>query len=279
MAIEIPGDLSANDRESIERLLRTIGTDEPTLEQMWLCMDIIWDQLGCDNKVLDPNKIDAFYRHPVWLLNGLFIEQDSESLRNRAIISEWIANRRVGRVADFGGGFGTLARMIAARCPQARIDVVEPFPHPLAVAKSSQFENISYRAALSDEYDLIVAMDVFEHVPDPLRLLCETTRHLKRGGIYLTANCFYPVIKCHIPATFHFRRSWKLTIMMMKLRYLESVCYGQAFEKTGNANLSAARVVEAASNFSFPAIEATLAARSQLKLRTRIKNAFKRLAH
>jgi SAM-dependent methyltransferase len=279
MPIEIPCGLSAHDRESIEGLLRMVGTNEPTLEQIWLCMDIIWDQLHCNNKDLDSHKVDLFYRHPVWLLNGLFIEQHAESLRNREIVSDWIAQTDVIRIADFGGGFGTLARMIAAKRPQTDIDVIEPYPHPLVFEKCRQFTNISYRTALCGEYDLIVAMDVFEHVSDPLCLIYETTRYLKCGGIYLTANCFHPVIKCHLPGTFHFRYSWNLAMRLMRLRYIDSVCYGCAFEKTGDASLMGARVLEAVSGLVFPVIEASRAARSRARLRTRLRNAFARFAH
>jgi 2-polyprenyl-3-methyl-5-hydroxy-6-metoxy-1,4-benzoquinol methylase len=273
MPIEIPDTVVGNDREAIERLLRMIDTDDPTLEQIWSCMDVVWDELRCDNKHVDVHKFDVFYRHPVWLLNGLFIEQHAESLRNREIISNWIAQTNGRRIADFGGGFGTLARMIATKRPQVDIDVIEPYPHPLAIMKSQKFTNISYRTALCGEYDLIVAMDVFEHVPDPLRLVYETARYLKCGGIYLTANCFYPVIKCHLPVTFHFRRSWNSAMGMMRLRPIESVCYGFAFEKTGNANLATVRILEVASSLAFAVKEASRAARSRLKLRTRLRNA------
>jgi hypothetical protein len=279
MPIKIPDMVAQNDRDAIERLLKMVGTDDPTLEQIWLCMDVVWDQLRCDNRHVDPDKTDVFYGHPVWLLNGLFIEQHPESLRNREIISNWIARTGGMRIADFGGGFGTLARMIATKCPQTCIEVIEPYPHPVAVAKSRQFTNISYRRELCGEYDVIVAMDVFEHVSDPLRLVYETARYLKCDGIYLTANCFYPVIKCHLPVTFHFRHSWNRVMRMMRLRYIETVCYGYAFQKTGHADLLAARVLEVVSSLSFSVIEASREARSRLKLRTRLRKAFARFAH
>jgi 2-polyprenyl-3-methyl-5-hydroxy-6-metoxy-1,4-benzoquinol methylase len=279
MPIEIPRAFSVKDRTEIEKLLNMVGTNEPTLERIWLCMDSIWDELRCDNKNPDIHKLEAFYRHPVWLLNGLFIEQHEESLQNRESISDWIAARGVRRVADFGGGFGTLARMIATKCPQTYIEVIEPYPHPAAVAKSRQFTNISYRRELCGEYDVIVAMDVFEHVSDPLRLVYQTARYLTCDGIYLTANCFYPVIKCHLPVTFHFRHSWNWVMRMMRLRFIESVCYGCAFQKTGPADLLAARVLEVVSSLSFSVIEASREARSRLKLRTRLRKAFARVAH
>ena len=45
--------------------------DFPTLEQLWLLMDEVWVELDCDQKIID-ERIDKYYSHPVWLLNGLF---------------------------------------------------------------------------------------------------------------------------------------------------------------------------------------------------------------
>jgi len=277
MPIEIHT-LFADDREAIEDLLDIVGTYEPSLEQIWLCMDAVWDQLGCDNKYVDLERMSQFYSHPVWLLNGLFIEQHALSLKNREIVSDWIAERGARRIADFGGGFGTLARMIAGKCPRADVDVIEPFPNQFAIQKSKKFTNIRYQKRLDGLYDLIVAMDVFEHVSDPLRLVRETAEHLRRNGIYLTANCFHPVIKCHLPITFHFRRSWNMALRMMKLRHLEDVCYGGAFRKVGDGGIIAARVVESVSRSSFLAAEWSNAVRSQLRVRTRIQDAIARIA-
>lgn len=44
------------------------------LEQLWQVMDEPWKEFGCDPNVMD-ERIGAYYSHPVWVLNGLFIEQ------------------------------------------------------------------------------------------------------------------------------------------------------------------------------------------------------------
>jgi hypothetical protein len=270
MPIEFPLSMSTADRAAVETLLRRVGTKEPTLQQIWFCLDAVWDELGCNNRKLDPIKIATFYSHPVWLLNGLFAEQDFASLRNREIVADWIAKKQPRRIADFGGGFGTLARMVAAKCPQAHVEVIEPFPHPVAIEQSSKFSNVTYVKSLSGSYDAIIAMDVFEHVNDPLGLVHETAPYLRNGGIYLTANNFYPVIKCHLPVTFHFRHSWKRVMKMMNLRHIEDIIYGSAFQKTGNGGIVAVRVFEFFSRLFFPITEPSRALRSRLKLRTRL---------
>ena len=97
-------------------------------------------------------------------------------------------------MADFGGGFGGLARFIGAALPQASVDVVEPHPHPATIALAADTPNVRFVPELSGDYDLLIATDVFEHVPNPIALAASTASHLRVGGSYLIANCFAPVI-------------------------------------------------------------------------------------
>ena len=50
----------------------------PSLQQLWQLMDEQW-QARLRSTGLD-ERVNAFYRHPVWLLNGLYIEQDPRAL-------------------------------------------------------------------------------------------------------------------------------------------------------------------------------------------------------
>lgn len=226
----------------------------PSLEQVWLLMDEVWDTAGCDPAQMD-DRIAAFYTHPVWLLNGLFIEQHGLSLENRSAFTDWVARQAPRRVADYGGGFGTLARMIGAACPAASIEVIEPHPHPAAIARAEETANVRYRPELTGEYDILLETDVFEHVPDPLGLVHATATHLGLGGQYLIANCFYPVMKCHLPQTFHFRHSWDIALAAMGLVPGDVVCYGQAYSLTGQLDVNRAGAVEQRSRRWFPLIE------------------------
>jgi SAM-dependent methyltransferase len=215
----------------------------PTLEQTWALMDDAWRELNCDPYVMDA-RVSAYYAHPVWLLNGLFIEQHAESRANRRQFTDWVIAQTPKRVADYGGGFGGLARMIGEACPDATVEVIEPHPHPLAIARAARTQNVRYRSALNNEYDVLVATDVFEHVPDPLTLAAQTASALKPNGRFLIANCFRSVILCHLPQTFHFLYTWDLALANMGLQPAEQVSYGRAFDRQGPQNLDAARRVE-----------------------------------
>ena len=113
----------------------------PSVEQLWQLMDEQWHAHGCDPLQMD-ERVSAFYRHPVWLLNGLFIEQDPQSLANRQAFTEWVLKQAPMRVADFGGGFGGLARFIGAASSHVSVEVVDPHPHPAAMALAADTPNV-----------------------------------------------------------------------------------------------------------------------------------------
>lgn len=161
--------LTANEQTYLANVFNRFN-GYPSLEQLWQLMDEQWQVHNCDPLHMD-DRITAFYRHPVWLLNGLFIEQDSQSLVNRHVFTDWVAAQRPVRVADFGGGFGGLARLIGARLPNTQVELVDPFPHQAAIALASDTPNVRFVPELTGTYDILIATDVFEHVPDPLLLV------------------------------------------------------------------------------------------------------------
>ena len=91
MPIKVPEQVSKENWNAIQELLDAIGTDDPSLAQIWACMDSVWDAFDCDNRNLDIETLNTYYSHPVWLLNGLFIEQHPLSLEHRENFSDWVA--------------------------------------------------------------------------------------------------------------------------------------------------------------------------------------------
>lgn len=230
------------DKSWLENCFRRFG-GYPDLEQLWKLVDEVWIEFGCDKNLNEAN-LSVFYSHPVWLLNGLFIEQDQASLSNRQCFVNYAVNQAPVRVADIGGGFGTLARMIGTACPQAQIEIIEPHPHPEAIHRTEALANVKYCPQLSGNYDLLIATDVFEHVPDPIALVEATASHLKLGGKYLIANCFYPVILCHLPQTLHFRYSWNEVLAALGLKPEKQIAYGYEFTRELGGSIERARFLE-----------------------------------
>jgi len=254
--IAIPKCATSEQRKKMEALLEITG-NPPTLEQSWAILDFVWDALGCNNQKLDWERIGQFYDHPVWLLIGLFIEQHEESLSNREAFVQAIEKLAPGRLADFGGGYGSLARMIANRCPDTQVDVIEPHPSSISLELSEPLPNLVYKTEFEGEYDLITAVDVFEHLPDPLAEIERTAAYLKPKGKYITANCFYPVIKCHLPCTFHFRYSFPTILDLMGLKLVGRIKYAHIYDKTREVEITAsARLLERLSAKTFRFLKA-----------------------
>ena len=219
-------ELNRIDHEISRLLSQYTKNNSPSLEQMWEMMDSVWDEMGCDNQNFDIDKINRFYQHPVWTLTGLFIEQDEDSLRNRQFICNWIKqyHNDIKTVIDYGAGMATLAKILASSLPNLSINLYEPYPSQIVLARLSSYHNIQFVNQLKgDLYDCLISTDVLEHVPDPLSLLSEMINQVKPNGYLIIANCFYPVIKCHLPCTFHLRYTFNIFTRFMGLQRLETL--------------------------------------------------------
>lgn len=216
--------LSIFEKEEIEILLSkqdmTLRND---LEQMWYLIDLVWEDLGCDNKELDWEKIGKFYAHPIWLLNGLFIEQDNDSMTHRNAVSDWVAAHNFNKIVDYGGGFGTLARLVAAKCNTSKLDIYEPYPSEFGIKRVAEFDNIHIVGDLHWGYDCLLSTDVLEHVPEPLQDLFNMIKCVKLNGYLVIGAPFYPMIKCHLPQNFHFRHTFNIFARLMGLEVVGSL--------------------------------------------------------
>ena len=255
-------DLNLNQtvKDEITRLLRSIDHNKDDLENIWQLMDIVWDEYGCDNKNLNWGNIDKFYSHPVWLLNGLFIEQHALSMQHRHAISDWIANKpSISKILDYGGGFGTLARLIVDKKPSLSVDIYEPHPFDYSKQKISDYPQIQFISNIKGKYDVVVSTDVLEHVPDPLKTFEKMILAVKNDGYLIIANNFSPVIKCHLPQTFYLRYTFNIFAKLMGLMIVGPLkgSHATIFRKKSNksVNWSIVRLLEKISKGSFPMIE------------------------
>lgn len=185
-------------------------------------LDRVWDEVGLSNSSPCPSKLGEFYSHPVWLLNGLFSAADPTSVAHRRALAMHIKSLRLGRVADYGGGLGELAKQISELDGGAAVDIIEPFASRVA-KELRQGPRVQFLSHLEHEYDCIVAQDVLEHVEDPMALSVKLVRHVRTGGYLIFANCFYPVIKCHLPSTFYLRHTFQLVARTLGLAFVGRV--------------------------------------------------------
>ena len=252
--------LSDREKTGVEVLLtrqnRNIKND---LEQIWYLMDLIWNDYACDSQNLEWDNLGKFYAHPVWILNGLFIEQDNVSMGHRHAICDWVIENKCSNVVDYGGGFGTLARLIAQKKQSINIHIYEPHPSEFGIKRANEFANITMIDQLAGYYDCLISTDVLEHVPDPLSNFIDMVGSVKVGGYLIIANCFMPVIKCHLPQTFHLKYTFNLFSRLFGLEIVGDLkgSHATIFKKVGNLSVNSFQIkfYEKLSKMIFPFIE------------------------
>lgn len=263
-------ELTSSEQSEIASILARKNLNlENDLEQIWYLLDLVWDDYGCDNRNLDWERIGKFYGDPVWILNGLFIEQDQVSMKHRNLICDWIVAKKCSRVVDYGGGFGTLGRLIAEKSKGVHVSIYEPHPSEIGLRRIANYNNISVISALEECYDCLVCTDVLEHVPDPLMDLERMVKSVKIGGNLIIANHFYPVIKCHLPKLFHFRYTFDFFIKQMGCERVGQLTGSHAiiYRKVNNvsANWQRLRFMEKVSKTLFPYLEISKSFLSPIK--------------
>lgn len=239
--------------------LRSLPRDVPALEWVWSEMDRIWDKLGLDNrKSLSEQPIDEFYGHPVWIMNGIFTGRDGVSRGHREAIARFLKTCNAGEVADIGGGFGQLASSIREHAPQTSVTIWDPYPSRLAVEAFSGDTQVEFVDSPGGrKFDALIAQDVLEHIEDPIGLAHEMAQACNDDGFLIFANCFYPVIKCHLPSTFHLRHTFTFVMRAMGLRYIgpvEGAGHAQIFQRNGGLSIVDARRAERVSKTVGPAL-------------------------
>ena len=139
------------------------------------------------------------------------------------------------------------------------MNIYEPHPSEFGLKRASEFENIKIVEKLESNYDCLMSTDVLEHVPDPLNDLSDMIRSVKLNGYLVIANCFYPVIKCHLPQDFHFRYTFNIFAKMMGLEVITKLegSHATIYKKIEiiEPNFSKIRLLEKLSKHMFSSIE------------------------
>jgi 2-polyprenyl-6-hydroxyphenyl methylase/3-demethylubiquinone-9 3-methyltransferase len=257
--INIPNDVLASD--SLE-YLRSLPANLPAVEWVWQEMDRVWFQIGLNHSLpFSSKKIDEFYSHPVWVMNGLFTMVDPVSVGHRRSIASYLTLFGCNTLADYGGGFGSLAREITQQSTDTCVSIVEPYPSCLAKYLLQESEYIKFTPELSTSmhYDAVVVQDVLEHVEDPVGLAFSLATAVRPGGLLIFANCFYPVIQCHLPDTFHLRHTFPYVMRSMGLEFLGRIPgaeHAMIFRKKSELFLKAGRRMERISKMFDPLLNA-----------------------
>jgi SAM-dependent methyltransferase len=122
---------------------------------------------------------------------------------NRLAIARWLGLERVRSAArlartvghvrvavDFGSGLGVSLPGLAARAAHVWAVDLDPEITRLALSKLS-LQNVTVVQSVSeipDPIDLLLALDVFEHVPDLTGLVSELVDHTREGGHWVVSG-------------------------------------------------------------------------------------------
>lgn len=225
----------------IEYLTGIATMERPPVEWIWQEMNRVWDALGIDNRLpLQGQSVDKFYAHPVWVVNGVFTSADPVSVLHRDSIASFISKLGLRRVADYGGGFGELAKRLRTLDSDVQVDIVEPYPSKIGMQIVEGEIGIRFVKQFDNQYDCVIAQDVLEHVELPMELAAQMVGATRHGGYLIFANCFYPMIKCHLPSTFYLRHIFPWVVRAMGLKFLkrvEGANHALVFQRVGQIDM------------------------------------------
>lgn len=137
-----------------------------------------------------------------------------------------------------------MSEQLVTTYSKAKVDIVEPYASEFFKTKLSGCSGVNFVPDFSHKnYDCIIAQDVLEHVENPIETAYAMSQHVRDDGFVVFANCFYPVIKCHLPSTFYLRHTFKLVMKKMGLIYIGRIPgaeHALVFQKKNNLDLDKA---------------------------------------
>jgi 2-polyprenyl-6-hydroxyphenyl methylase / 3-demethylubiquinone-9 3-methyltransferase len=164
---------------------------------------------AADNSTLDPSEVEKFSQLAAewWDPNGKFAVLHRFNPVRLAYIKDQLCGRFARdpfaraplqglRLLDIGCGGGLLSEPMARL--GATVTAIDPSEKNIATAKvhaGEQELSIDYRAGLADDierggesFDVILAMEVIEHVADPAAFTALCASLLKPGGLVFFAT-------------------------------------------------------------------------------------------
>lgn len=184
----------------------------PSLEST---REALADEWNRRNPVGD-DGIAEFYRESQCL--GADLDAWHETAERQAwtsFIVDVAQKNGISSILDVGAGGGHDLRALRAGLPDAYLVAVEP-NEPL-LQKLEANEIASNIMIVDDEFDLVVCIDVFEHVPDPEALLIEVAARTRVGGLLIeaSATCDQDT-PLHLPEL----EGWEATETLQKLGFV-----------------------------------------------------------
>lgn len=90
-------------------------------------------------------------------------------------------SKKSAKVLDFGAGIGTYADMLSEE--GIKPDCLELDSDQITTLESKGYKVFDSPKALKQKYDMIYALNVFEHIENDIEVFAELTKSLKKGGV------------------------------------------------------------------------------------------------
>ena len=120
----------------------------PEIDYYRSWIDKVWTDMDMNKHNHDQTKLLDFYRHPIWIIVGVFSECKPNSVINRFNHSCCLGfiQKKDLMIFESGGGYGALARIILSRFGEriSEYDIIEPYVNSLTNLLSEPFSNLSY---------------------------------------------------------------------------------------------------------------------------------------
>ena len=141
------------------------------------------------NRVLRPRGPKPEEPHPIWtdpqhFYNNVYFFRRQRWYRAH---DTWftIANRMwpkpVGRLCEYGCGIAPVSAWVARYFPQWEYTLID-VPSPQYAYAKSRMSPYQMDTTLDGGYDVVVALEVLEHLEDPFHALHDLIAHLLPGG-------------------------------------------------------------------------------------------------
>jgi 2-polyprenyl-3-methyl-5-hydroxy-6-metoxy-1,4-benzoquinol methylase len=151
---------------------------------------------GCKSEFLDPQPSEEWLAHEY---DGYFAMRQGRSACPKRRLIELVLSKlgsikAESEILEIGGGEGHLVRAILERHADVKVTLVEPqadaalYPSDRVSVQPMLVESWMSEA-VSKKYDIIVAMDLIEHLRQPLSVMKELiAQRLKPGGRILVTT-------------------------------------------------------------------------------------------
>lgn len=187
------------------------------------------------------NEIAIFYDlfHKTSSLQTKTINHDNFTYKYAIKMLEFILKRRKNvRVLDYGCGVGTLDFFIAKmwKCDVLGIDVsreamflASKSAELMGISSVCKFQTVELwnKVNVDDKYDLVICIEVLEHIPNDSKTLSVLFSCLKSGGILLLST---PSINAPL---YRLGLTQKFDAEVGHVRRYDSSCLAKKLEKTG----------------------------------------------